>query len=194
MGCGIYKIENIIDNKVYVGGSVNMEKRMGVHFSMLRGGYHDNRHLQKAWNKCGEEAFDCEILTTCNKDELVGLENYFIESYMANGEGGYNMALVNESRRNIFNEEVKQGLSKHYLKRNGNFVKFVLMDRKTRDEYIFESLTDAAHYLKDNGFANGKLRNIRMKLSAALRGIIVNNGHNGSIRKTCYKHNFEILN
>ena len=57
-------------------------------------------------------------------------------------------------------------------------------------------MVDAANYLIDNGFTNGTPRNVRMKLSVALRGKKINNGknNNGSIRKTCYKHKFEIIN
>jgi hypothetical protein len=35
MGCGIYKITNLIDKKVYVGSSVNLNGREYKHFWML---------------------------------------------------------------------------------------------------------------------------------------------------------------
>jgi hypothetical protein len=78
--------------------------------------------------------------------------------------------------------------------KNGNFSKFSLTNIKTNDIFIFETLVDGANYLITNGFAYGKPRNVRMGISNCLRKIKVNNGHNGSIRKTCYKHKFEIIN
>jgi hypothetical protein len=102
--------------------------------------------------------------------------------------------IENEFRRNTFNDEVKQKLSKLYLNKNGNFNKFSLINIETNDIFIFETLVDGANYLIEHGFTKGKPRNVRMKISSCLRRIKVNNGSNGSIRKTCYKHYFKIIN
>jgi hypothetical protein len=80
------------------------------------------------------------------------------------------------------------------LNKNGNISKFSLTNILTNKEYIFETLVDGANYLISNGFTNGKAKNVRLKLSLSLRGVKVNNGHKGTIRKTCYKHKFKILN
>jgi hypothetical protein len=64
----------------------------------------------------------------------------------------------------------------------------------TNEEFVFDTLVDGAKYLIDNGFAKGSPRNVRLKLSSSLRGKKVNNGFKGTIRKTCYKHNFKIIN
>jgi hypothetical protein len=106
------------------------------------------------------------------------------------------LATVNEFRRNNFNNEVKIKLSKHNLLKNGNIQLFSLTNIETNEEFIFDSLVDGANYLIENEFAKGNPRNVRMKLSSSLRGIKLNNGKNGngSIRKTCYKHKFKIIN
>lgn len=57
MDQGIYKIINVVNNKFYVGSTVNLRKRKSRHFSELRTGKHKNRHLLAAWNKYGEQAF-----------------------------------------------------------------------------------------------------------------------------------------
>ena len=57
MNQGIYKIINVVNNKFYVGSAVNLRKRKARHFSELRTGKHNNRHLLAAWNKYGEQAF-----------------------------------------------------------------------------------------------------------------------------------------
>lgn len=195
MGCGIYKIENLVDKKVYIGSSLNLENREYKHFWMLKRGSHDNQHLQNSYNKFGLDSFKFDIIEECDELFLIDRENYYINTHQSNiQEFGYNMASVNEFRRNTFNDEVKDKLSKYNLLKNGNFSKFSLINIKTGDEYVFETLVDGANYLINNGFANGKPRNVRMSISNCLRGIKLNNGHKGSIRKTCYKHKFKIIN
>jgi group I intron endonuclease len=194
MNCGIYKIVNVKTNKIYIGSSVNIKNREKRHFWMLRKNIHDNEYLQNSYNKYGKDFFEFETIELCPFDDLILKENYYINKYKSNDLlFGYNLATVNEFRRNNFNNEVKIKLSKHNLLKNGNIQLFSLTNIKTNEEFIFNSLVDGANYLISNGFTNGTPRNVRMKISNSLRGKKVNNGSNGSIRKTCYKHNFEIL-
>jgi group I intron endonuclease len=197
MNSGIYKIENIINHKIYIGSSINLKSREYKHFWMLNKNIHDNNYLQHSFNKFGEKLFIFSILEKCEPKSLIEKENYYINEYKSNDSNyGYNLATVNEFRRNTFNEEVKVKLSKYNLQKNGNFIKFSLTNVENEKEFIFESLVDGANYLITNGFTNGSPRNVRMKLSNSLRGLKVNNGknNNGSIRKTCYKHKFKIIN
>ena len=197
MGCGIYKIENLADKKVYIGSSLNLSDREYKHFWMLKRGVHDNQHLQNSYDKFGSDSFKFNILEECDELFLIDRENHYINQYQSNSQRfGYNMASVNEFRRNTYNDEVKDKLSKFNLLKNGNFIKFSLTNIETGVEHIFETLVDGADYLIKNGFTKGSHRNVRMKLSFSLRGKKVNTGknNNGSIRKTCYKHNFKIIN
>jgi group I intron endonuclease len=195
MGCGIYKIENLVDKKIYIGSSINLESRKYKHFWMLDNDKHDNNHLQNSYNKFGKDIFKFEILEICDTTELFERENHYIEMYKSNiNEYGYNLALVTESRRNTYNEEVKTKLSKYNLNKNGNFNRFSLINIETNKEYFFDTLVDAANYLIVNGFTKGKPKYVRVKISSCLRGLKLNNGHNGSVRKTCYKHKFKIIN
>ena len=195
MNCGIYKIENLKNNKIYIGSSVNLKNREYQHFWLLKKNIHYNNYLQNSYNKYGKNNFSFDIIEVCLFDELIEKENFYIKKYDSNNSiFGYNLSTVNEFRRNTYNEEVKTKLSKHNLEKNGNFKTFSLINIKTNDEYFFESLVDGATYLIENGFAKGKPRNVRMSISNSLRGVRLNNGYNGSIRKTCYKHNFKIIN
>ena len=105
MGCGIYKIENIIDGKVYIGSSINISKRLKNHKIMLSGGYHDNKYLQNSVVKYGINNFNFEVLEICDEDNLVKKENYFIDLYKSNETtdmGMYNGKLLGERQyRNI---------------------------------------------------------------------------------------------
>lgn len=195
MDSGIYLIKNILDDKVYIGSSINLKSREYKHFWMLKKGIHDNQHLQNSYNKFGEETFKFEILENCEDELLVERENYYIEKYKSiDSKFGFNLAKVTEFRRNNLNEIVKKNLSKHNLNKNGNFNKFNLIEIETGKINEFDNLVDAANYLIDNGFAKGSHRNVRMSISNSLRGVRLNNGYNGSIRKTCYKHEFKIIN
>jgi len=195
MDCGIYKIENLSDNKIYIGSSVNINSRKYKHFWMLRKNIHDNNHLQNSYNKFGEKKFTFTILELCNIEDLIMLENKYINTYKTdNSEFGYNLAKVNEFRRNTFNDDVKLSLSKYNLNKNGNIKKFMLTEISNGKSNIFDNLFEASRYLINEGFTNGSERNVRQKLSTTLRGKIINNGYKGSIRKTIYKHNFKLIN
>lgn len=197
MACGIYKIENLVDGKIYIGSSMDLQNREYKHFWMLNKNIHDNKHLQNSYNKIGQDNFKFEVIEECDYNLLIERENWYINQYNSNKqEFGYNMALVNEFRRNTYNDEVKLKLSKFNMVKNGNFNNFSLTNIDTGEEHIFETLVEGANYLIKNGFANGNPRTVRMKLSSSLRGVKLNNGknNNGSIRKTCYKHNFKIIN
>jgi group I intron endonuclease len=195
MSCGIYQIKNKINQKIYVGSSINVNKRLYKHLWMLRRGDHDNIHLQNSFNEYGENCFDFSLIEHCDCNDLINRENHYISFFSScNDTYGYNLASVNEFRRNTYNDGVKVKLSKYNLNKNGNITKFSLTNIDTNQEFIFDNLVDCANYLIKNGFSKGNPRNIRMKISSALRGIKVNNGYNGSIRKTCYKHKFKIIN
>ena len=195
MNCGIYKIVNKKNNKVYVGSSVNLKSREYKHFWMLRKDIHPNIYLQKSYNKNGVEMFEFEIIELCEENDLIFRENHYINYYRSNEmEFGYNLALVGNSRRNIVSAEVKMKLSKHNQNKNGNFSKFSLTNIISEEIFIFDTLIDGANYLIKNGFANGQSKNVRMTISNCLRGVKVNNGHKGSVRKTIYKHLAKVIN
>ena len=80
MDSGIYLIKNILDDKVYIGSSINLKDRRYKHFWMLERGIHDNQHLQNSYNKFGEENFKFEILENCEYNLLVEKEVSVIDA------------------------------------------------------------------------------------------------------------------
>lgn len=58
----IYCIENKINGHCYIDQIKNFIQRRSKHFSELRRNAHHNSHLQKAYNKYGEQNFQIYIL------------------------------------------------------------------------------------------------------------------------------------
>jgi group I intron endonuclease len=195
MNCGIYRIFNTKNNKSYIGSSINLKSRKYKHFWMLSKTIHDNLHLQKSFTKYGQDSFVFEILELCDEKILFERENYYIKiNNSCNPEFGYNRAEVNEFRRNNLNDITKRTLSINNLIKNNNFKKFSLTNTINGNLHIFDNLFDSANYLINNNFSKGSNRNVRQKISYALRGKKINNGGKGSVRLTIYKHTFQIIN
>lgn len=92
---GVYKIENLINNKCYIGSSINSVNRIRVHKNDLRANRHNNDHLQKSWNKYSEENFKFEVLLLCSKNQLLYFEQMLIDSYQTtNPNFGYNKSPI----------------------------------------------------------------------------------------------------
>lgn len=80
---GIYKIINVINNKFYVGSAVDLRRRKTRHFSELRNGKHNNRHLQAAWVKYGEQAFVFVVVEELSDDaDLLAAENIWLKEHV----------------------------------------------------------------------------------------------------------------
>ena len=88
----IYKITNIVDKKVYIGQTINYNKRKNSHISHLKNKKHHNEYLQNSWNKYGEDNFIIEIIEECKITELDKKEKYYIDFYNStNTTLGYNL-------------------------------------------------------------------------------------------------------
>ena len=84
MTTGIYKITNLVNGKIYIGASKDIEKRWGAH----RNGHSD---LAKEFQTFGLDNFKFEILLECPEDMLCQWERDMICLYDADDpEKGYN--------------------------------------------------------------------------------------------------------
>jgi len=81
---GIYKITNILNNKVYIGSGVCVSDRLSAHKSLLNRNKHFNLHLQASWNKYEENSFTFELIEECSLQDLEKREEYNIKLYKAN--------------------------------------------------------------------------------------------------------------
>lgn len=94
---GIYKIVNKVNGKIYIGKSVNIEKRLVTHFERLRKNKHHNEHLQSAWSKYGDGNFGTEILYVVDRKFLDVAEMCAIYTLDSDKESfGYNLTTGGE--------------------------------------------------------------------------------------------------
>jgi group I intron endonuclease len=83
MARGIYKIINIVNNKFYVGSAVDLKRRKARHFSELRNNRHNNRYLQAAWVKYGEQAFVFVVVEELEEGaDLLAAENIWLKEHV----------------------------------------------------------------------------------------------------------------
>jgi len=75
---GIYRIRNLKNGKCYIGSAVNFTRRWNNHRIALRKNKHHNPHLQRAWNKYGEDGFAFEIVEAdLETPYLISREQYW---------------------------------------------------------------------------------------------------------------------
>ena len=107
--CGIYEIVNIINNKKYIGQSVNISARFRHHKNKLRKNEHRNSYLQHAWNKYGEENFIFNVIITCDENKLDELEMFYISTYdTCNRNHGSNIDNGGNSNKHLSEETRKK--------------------------------------------------------------------------------------
>lgn len=108
MKSGIYKIENLINGKIYIGSCKDFYKRYHNHFSKLKLNKHFSKHLQSSFNKYGQENFKFQILVKCPVEYLMKMEQWFID----NMKPAYNKRIIAERNTGIMTEEQKDRLRK----------------------------------------------------------------------------------
>jgi len=105
---GIYKIVNKINNKTYIGSSIDIDNRFYVHKNKLKKNIHPNNILQNSVNKYGIENFIFEVIEECDVELLTEREQYWINFNI----NGYNIRKIAESNRGIsLSEETKKKIS-----------------------------------------------------------------------------------
>lgn len=77
---GVYAILHVESNKMYIGSSHDCMKRYAYHRFQLNNNTHFNSHLQNAWNKYNEEAFELIILEEINENFLLKREQYYLDT------------------------------------------------------------------------------------------------------------------
>lgn len=97
---GVFGIRNLINNRIYIGSSVNLEAMWNRIRLQLNFGSYFNSKLQKEWKEFGEDNFRYEIISEIKQDENDNSKNYgdevkqleklYIDELQPYGEKGYN--------------------------------------------------------------------------------------------------------
>ena len=89
MKSGIYKIENMINKKHYIGQSEDLENRIKEHKYLMSKLKENNKKLNNDIAKYGIDNFEIHIVEFCKVEELDEKEKKYIELYNSI-ENGYN--------------------------------------------------------------------------------------------------------
>ena len=147
---GIYIFKNIINNKYYIGQSLDIRKRFNKHMLRTRGNW--NYPLYNALNKYGLENFEysiIEIVDSINKSKedvtklLNELEIKYIQQYNS-FNNGYNLTMGGDSISGYkFSEESKKNRSKitKEIMNDGRFTIYVY-NIKTKEYSEWSSLKE----------------------------------------------------
>ena len=94
LGCGIYRILNLINGKFYIGSSIEREGRRYDHLWALRANRHHSYRLQADFNLYGESAFVFEAVENIDDPaRLLEAEQWWIDDSCCYDEDiGYNIS------------------------------------------------------------------------------------------------------
>jgi hypothetical protein len=186
---GIYKITNLVNEKVYIGQSKQKEKRWYAHQWHYNKGDR-SQTLYIAMQKYKPESFKFEVIKECDRGDLDTFERFFIRVYCSwHHEYGYNRTLGGqkmtfgykktiEQRRRL--SEIAKGLiwwnngKKQTKAKNcpgeGWTLGYLISDneRKKRGERIrycrqFANLKAPKPYLHEMRWFNDGIKNVRRK-------------------------------
>lgn len=127
---GIYEICNQRDGKAttYVGSSIDIKRRWNHHRCLLGKGGHFNVHLQNAWDRYGEDAFEWRVIEEIkNRENLLEREQFWLDHYLGFQDACYNIAITagpagpmsEETRRKIGNAHRGKRQSEEHRRKIG---------------------------------------------------------------------------
>ena len=105
---GVFLIRNLVNDRVFVGVSLDLPGIINRHKFQLTMGKHPNARLQTDWNEHGSEKFSFEIFDELSpredaqfnyREELEFLENLWLEKLQPYDERGYNERKLSREER-----------------------------------------------------------------------------------------------
>jgi group I intron endonuclease len=82
MASAIYAIVNAVTRDMYVGSAVAVNRRWNAHRCNLKKRSHHCKHLQNAYAKYGNNAFDWEIIEfVSDKSKLIEREQFWLDFF-----------------------------------------------------------------------------------------------------------------
>ena len=123
---GVYVIKNSVDSKYYVGSSVDVERRIKAHLSLLKNNKHSNSELQNDYSALGSNSFDSYLLCECiDQNELIEKEQFFIDRYNIRSYNKRSSEIGSTSRNKIKREVLEIKLESKIIR---------LLEEESRDQ------------------------------------------------------------
>lgn len=145
MSVGIYKIENQLNHKIYIGQSTRIERRFSEHCR------NETSVIDRAIKKYGANNFSFEILEECPVDELDEKEKFYIGFFKSITPNGYNITEGGrENHENFYYlsqqnvEDIRQALLNSDLSFEEIGQKFGITSRSVR------MINDGGSHYSDN--------------------------------------------
>lgn len=91
---GIYKIVNVVNQKLYIGSAAVFKNRKQQHLCSLRKGTHHNKYLQSDFLQYGEVAFEFHVLEVVDDSHMNRLlvEQTYIDKFFDKQNMCYNVS------------------------------------------------------------------------------------------------------
>jgi group I intron endonuclease len=161
---GIYKATNLVNQKKYIGQSIDIQRRLKEHqFEPFKNSSHAYNHVfYQAIRKYGIENFSFEIVEECDTRELDNRERYWIKYYNTyigwENCQGYNMTIGGAGAKKFDPNEIVK------LWEEGNTVDEII-------NILNSSYTTVTKYLHQNNLAYVSI-NDRTSLIAPCRSVL----------------------
>lgn len=157
---GIYKITNKINNKIYIGSSVDIDKRWKQHIRELKKNKHINKHLQSAWNKYGENNFKFQIVELIQDvDELQFYEQKWINKTKCyDGNIGYNLSM--DATRPVLEDNCLLTHLNCNLVYRDKVIEILQMKLEVNEKLVYYVLRDFISYPDNSILINGEVPTI----------------------------------
>ena len=139
---GVYIWTNLINDKVLIGSSIDLQRRKLEYYSRAARGEIGNTYFQRAWDKYGAEKFMFDILEFCEADVRLEHEQSWIDKYQATDERfGYNLIPTRKSQL------YGPALSKHQKR---GWAKYTPEQRRQLNLHLNNPITKQAALAKSN--------------------------------------------
>lgn len=191
---GIYQIRNIKNNKIYIGQtSDRFIERYWNHLWKLRNKKHDNNHLQRSFDKYGEECFEFSIIHLLNDGEDVdALERYYISNAPKNKiyniqQGGQDATMKNVPMSNTTKQLIGEKNRTNMLgkKHSDETKKRMSSSRKNKTQWSKCLISyETAKHIKELLMSGLTPKDVSIKLNIDYK--IVNNIYSSNTYKSVY--------
>ena len=160
----LYRITNQINKKVYIGQTVDANKRWGAHKSFAKNDDKPRQYVHHAIAKYGSENFVFEIIAMCStQEDADAIEDQLIQQYDSrNKEKGYN--LKTGGSHGVHSEETKKKQSEatqRQIAEKGHPAQGRIVTEEEKELHRKARLENPLEYTKE----------LRQKMSAAHIGI-----------------------